>query len=80
MQGGDVQEGWMRQNDFAKYAGVGRSTVIRWFKMGLPFAKIGRTRLIHVDKADAWLEQFMVDDPSESIDSMVNDIMEDLQK
>ncbi len=76
-----MKNGWMRKKAFAEYAGVGQRTVARWLDMGLPSAKIGGgTRLIHIEKADAWLEQFMVADPSESIDSMVNEILEDLQK
>ncbi len=76
-----MESSWMRRKQFAKYIGVSQRTVARWLDMGLPSAKIGGgTRLIHVDKADAWLEEFMVNDPSESIDLIVSDIMEDLQK
>ncbi len=72
--------GWMRKKPFAEYTNVSERTVSRWLNMGLPSAKVGGgTRLIHVEKANAWLEQFMVDDPSESIDLMVNDIMEGLK-
>ncbi len=70
---------WMRKKPFAIATGVSPRTVARWLNMGLPSAKIGRTRLIHVEKANAWLEEFMVNDPSESIDLMVNDIMEDFK-
>ncbi len=75
-----TQRKWMRRKDFAKYAGnVGERTVAKWIKMGLPSAKIGGgTRLIHVDQADAWLENFMVKD-SENIDAIVDDIMEGLK-
>ncbi len=76
-----MEKRWMRKKAFAAYADVSERTVANWLNMGLPSAKVaGGTRLIHLEKADAWLEQFMVADPSESIDSMVNEILEDLQK
>ncbi len=76
-----TKRGWRGRKAFAEYAGVSPRTVSRWIKLGLPFAQVaGGNPIIHLEKADAWLEQFMVNDPSESIDLMVNDIMEDLQK
>ena len=72
-----MNQGWKRRKAFAEYADVGERTVAKWLKMGLPSAKIGGTRLIHVDQADAWLEGFMVKD-SGNVDAIVNDILESL--
>ncbi len=56
-----TNKGWMRRKAFAQYVGVGERTVARWLNMGLPSAKIGGgTRVIHIEKANAWMEQFMV--------------------
>ncbi len=71
--------GWMRRKAFAQYVGVGERTVARWLNMGLPSAKIGGgSRLIHIERANAWMEQFMVKDESENINNMVDDIMKGL--
>lgn len=70
-----MQPQWMRRKAFAEYCGVGERTVARWLTMGLPSAKIAKgTRIIHVDRANAWLEQFMVKDGSTVVDEMVADI------
>jgi hypothetical protein len=41
---------------FAQRVRVSPTTVFRWLEEGLPSAKIGVRRLIHVDTADIWLK------------------------
>jgi hypothetical protein len=41
---------------FARRVGVSPITVHNWINEGLPSAKIGARRLIHIDTADNWLK------------------------
>jgi excisionase family DNA binding protein len=71
----------MRRKAFAQYVGVGERTVSRWLKMGLPSAKInGGSRLIHVEQADEWIEQFMIKDDSANVNDLVDGIMKELNQ
>ncbi len=71
---------WMRKKPFAKATGVSQRTVARWLNMGLPSAKVGGgTRLIHVEKANAWLEEFMETDASENSEKLIEEIMKDFK-
>jgi len=42
---------------FAMRLGVSPTTIHKWLDEGLPSARIGAKRLIHVDTADAWLKR-----------------------
>jgi DNA-binding transcriptional regulator YiaG len=42
---------------FARRVGVSPTTVHKWLNEGLPSARIGARRLIHVDTGDLWLKE-----------------------
>lgn len=71
---------WLRKKAYANSLGVSERTISRWIAMGLPSAKVGGgARLIHVDRADAWLESFMAPDDTAAIEATVDDILRDLR-
>jgi excisionase family DNA binding protein len=43
--------------EFALRVRVSPTTVHKWLDEGLPSAKIGARRLIHIDTADVWLKE-----------------------
>jgi len=48
--------GYIAAEDFAAEIGATTRTVSRYMSRGLPFVKLGKRRLIPVEKARAWLE------------------------
>ncbi len=69
---------WMKRKDFSQDRGVCQRTVDTWLKEGLPYVKINGTVLIPTELADEWMMQFLVVNKTDTINTMVDDIMADL--
>lgn len=46
---------WLTAQEFGDYIGKSKRTVWRLLEEGLPFTKIGGSRMIHQDVGDDWL-------------------------
>jgi excisionase family DNA binding protein len=54
---GDVCPLYMTIDQFAEHRQVSRTTIFHWISLGMPSVKQGRTRRIHRDDANTWLDE-----------------------
>ena len=70
---------WKKPTEFADYMGMSRRTIWRWMEMGLPYAKIGGTRLISIEQADAWINDHVQRDDNDRFSAIVEELTGNLK-
>ena len=70
---------WLRIQEACEYCGIHRSTMYKWFHMGLPksYPSNGKLVLVNVNDLDKFISDFMTEE--KSLDDIFHDIVKQLK-
>jgi excisionase family DNA binding protein len=63
--------------DLAIYASVGKNTLKKWLKNGMPFYQVNRCIRVRVDEFNEWMNQFR-GGTSKDLDSIWDQVMKEV--
>jgi excisionase family DNA binding protein len=66
-------------SDLAAYASVSRNTLEKWGDYGLPVYKVGGVLRVKRSEFDAWMRRFRVGTESVDLDSIWDQVLEEVE-
>jgi excisionase family DNA binding protein len=65
-------------NDLAKYASVSRNTLKKWLTYGMPCYRVGSCLRVRKGDFDTWMQRFRNGTESLDLDSIWNQVVEEV--
>lgn len=66
--------------ELAIYVSVGRNTLKKWLKNGMPHYRVGRCIRVRVDEFNAWMNRFRTGTSKPDLDAMLDQVMEEVKQ
>jgi excisionase family DNA binding protein len=75
---GEASTEYLSLAELAQYCSVGKKTLNKWLRNGMPYYKVGRLVRVNRSEFDAWMKQFRRGTSKPDLDAILDQVMREV--